>query len=496
MKSLKNLVVPFIILIALVICAIVYFAVENFKNREPSETSSELINVVNFTVQDVSSLSVKNNVTGYNSVVNCVSDANGGITYSYVGDEANSSENYSQARLSNYVGSLSSFSCDSKVSTEGNYAEYGLDNPRYTITINGKDGNNTTLYLGNVSPDGKFVYMYVAGSKDIYSVSVVKSATAENTEVNFVDSQKLSIDYSEVNSVRFSRQTDGLSLEADVKVDEKGIATFNITKPYVHPSSTYFAHMFDIITNLEINEFVNISQQDLTTYGLATPTYEFIINMKNGSKTEIYLSKLINGYYYGRISGMKRYFMLSEYQVEGLDLQETILIEPYICYCYAKDYSTISGKYGDKSFKFELDVPAGTAIMDKETTVKLDGRNAKIEDSFGRSYCSLLFESIACIKIGGVEMDAKVNKSAGPVITLTFIDRNYVTTEYEFYTRDSDSYYVCKNGEYMNFYVYSREIFNDGGSDTYNYGFWKAYELLNEAISGNSNGIYDISKET
>ena len=44
----------------------------------------------------------------------------------------------------------------------------------------------------------------------------------------------------------------------------------------------------------------------------------------------------------------------------------------------------------------------------------------------------------------------------------------------------------------MNFFVYSREIFNDGGSDTYSYGFWKAYELLNEAISGSINGVYDI----
>ena len=133
--------------------------------------------------------------------------------------------------------------------------------------------------------------------------------------------------------------------------------------------------------------------------------------------------------------------------------------------------------------------------MAPESTVKLDGRNAKIEDSFGRSYCSLLFESIACIKIGGVEMDAKINKEAGPELTLSFIDRNYVTTVYEFYTRDSDSYYVVKNGEYMDFYVYSREIFNNGGTDTYNYGYWKAFELLNDAISGNSNGIYDISKD-
>ena len=44
----------------------------------------------------------------------------------------------------------------------------------------------------------------------------------------------------------------------------------------------------------------------------------------------------------------------------------------------------------------------------------------------------------------------------------------------------------------MNFYVYATEIFNDGGTDTYNYGYWRAYELLNQAITDNMNGIYDL----
>ena len=81
------------------------------------------------------------------------------------------------------------------------------------------------------------------------------------------------------------------------------------------------------------------------------------------------------------------------------------------------------------------------------------------------------------------------------MISFSFVDKTYNTTLYEFYTRDSDSYYVYKNGEYMSFYVYSRELFNNGGSDTYSYGCWSAYELLSEAISGNINGIYDIPVE-
>ena len=80
-------------------------------------------------------------------------------------------------------------------------------------------------------------------------------------------------------------------------------------------------------------------------------------------------------------------------------------------------------------------------------------------------------------------------------MTFTFIDRNFNTTVYDFYQRSDDSYYVFMNGEYTKFYVYSRELFNDGGKDTYSYGCWSAYELLSEAITNSSNGIYDIPEE-
>lgn len=494
MKSLKNLLVPFIILIALVICAVVYFAVENIKGREPSETTSGMIDVVHYSTADIASVSVKNNSTGYTSVVSCTKNGSD-IVYAYQGDEFSSSEKYSQQKMGNYVALLSSFSCNSKVSSEGNFAEYGLDKPRFKITINGIDGKNTVIYIGNDSPDPQFSYMYLDGSKDIYTITSTKAVISENTAVNFLDSVMVGLDFSEITSVHFDRKSDKLSVDANVTMGSNGIASFTFVSPYNHPASNYFGHMMDTIAKLEISEFVNISLSELASYGLSDPAYHFTFDKKDGTKTELDLSKLINGYYYGRLSGINKYFMISEQLIDGLDLQETTLLDPYICYCYAKDYTSITGTYNGKTFKFELDVPDGKSIMATESTVKLDGRNAKIEDSFGRSYCSLLFESIACIKIGGVEMDAKVNKSSAAELTLSFIDRNYETTVYEFYKRDSDSYYVFKNGEYMSFYVYSREIFNNGGTDTYNYGYWKAFELLNDAISGNSNGIYDISKD-
>lgn len=495
MKSIKNLLIPFIILIALVICAVVYFVVDNIRNKEPSDTSDGMVDVLYFNTADVASVTVYNGSTGFTSVVNCSADSNNMIRYEYSGDDADPSVAYSQSKLATYVSNLTYYCSNRKVSSAGNYAEYGLEAPSYTVTIKPVNGSETAVFLGNKSPDGKSCYMYVAGSKDIYLVTDDKLFQSEKNAMNFLDTQVLNIAYSDIKTVHFDRTDDGLSLDAVITVNDSGLVTYDIVKPYNHKASTYFENLIDSVIHLDVSEYIDIENDALNKYGLDRPAYHFVISLNNGGKTEVFFSRKIGASYYGYVSGTDNYFMLTEYQLDGVDLNETVLIDPYVCYCYVKDISSITGTYGDKSFKFAVDVPSGKNIMSDGALVTLDGRNAQIADSSGRSYCSILFESIACIKIGGVETDAVVDTSSDPALTLTFIGKDHASTVYEFYTRNSDSYYVYKNGEYMSFYVYSAEIFNDGGNNTYNYGYWKAYELLNEAISGSISGIYDMPGE-
>ena len=316
MKSLKNLLVPFIVLIALVISSVVYFTVENIKGRKPSETTTGMIDVVQYSSANISSVSVKNNGTGYTTLVARVASGSDFI-YEYKGDEYSASEKYSQQKMGNFVSMLSSFSSETKVSSDGNYAEYGLDKPRFTITINGVDGKNTTVFIGNVSPDPQYCYMYVEGSKDIYAISITKAVISENTAVNFLDSVMIDLDYKDITSIHFDRKSDKLSVDANVTIASNGIASFTFVSPYNHPASSYYGNLLDTVTRLEITEFVNISQSELNTYGLSTPSYHFAFLKKDGSTVELSLSHLIDGYYYGSLTGLNKYFMVSEHQIEG-----------------------------------------------------------------------------------------------------------------------------------------------------------------------------------
>ena len=491
MKSIKNLLVPFIILVALCLFAAGYFIAEEVAKKKANESTGGFYTILSTDPVAISKLTVKNNETGYTSVVNCTPDGSGTIVCEFVGDDFDPSETYSQTKLRSLVSTLSTYYSEHKIESGGNLAEFGLDNPKFKITIEGSAGT-TNLFLGNKTPDEQSCYMFVEGSSDIYTVDVIKLTYAELKSIDFLESITVSIDYNEVKSVHFDRKTDGLSLDANVTVSKNGIAKFELYAPYVHGTSGYFGTMFDTLSNFVIDDFVAMDSAKLSEYGLDTPTYHFVFTKTSGEKIEFFFGKLISGYYYGYAKNVNRYFRISEFTLTGLDNAETVLIDPYICYCYVKDYKSILGTYKDKSFKLELDVTEGQSIVSEGARVTLDGRNAKINDSFGRSYCSILFESIACIKIGGIEIAEKTKPSSAPELSLTFIDKNYVTTLYEFYPKGTDSYYVFKNGEYMNFYVYATEIFNDGGTDTYSYGYWRAYELLNQAISENMNGIYDL----
>ena len=495
MKSVKNLLVPFIVMVALLIGVIIYLVVSANGNNEPSGIQSGLIDIVYFNSSEINSLSVYNNKTQYNSVIKCTTDSKGYTQYEFLGDDVKPGEKYSQWKISEYVNALIYYSGYAKVSTTSNLAEYGLNNPNYTITINCINGSVTTVYLGNMSPDGKYCYMYFSGSDAVYSISSIKLDNAAMTSIDFLDSIFLNIDYDNLKTVHFDRSTDNMVLDTKAVKNAAGLIEFDVYSPYEHDTSSYFSNLVYMITQLTISEYIDITDADKSKYGLDDPAYHFILTTNDGQKTELYFSQKINGFYYGRMSGMDNYFKVFETMITGLEMQEKVLIDPYVYSYNAKDIKTITGTYGDKTFKFEVFVPEGESMTSSRASFTLDGRNGKISDSDGRSYSSVLFESLTCIEIAGIEIGTDVDTSAGPVISFEFLENSYNTTVYDFYTRDNNSYYVFKDGKYMNFYIFAKELFFDAGTDTYNYGAWSAYELLNEAITNNKNGTYDIPVE-
>jgi len=491
MKTAKNLLLPLIVMILLGIGVVVFFAIDKNRNSggEPQVNKVELLYI---SPVEFASVSVKHKDSDINVKVDMTISANGSYIYTYSGNDK-ATGGYSQNLMDEYVSELSSFLGCVLVAEKGNLSEYGLDQPSYTVTITKNDGSTSTILIGDLSPNNEKCYVCSAGSSAVYSINARKRQYASFTAKDFLDRKVADISLSALESVRFERRNDSLDLFANCSYDDSSeSAAFKFTKPFEVDSSTNFQRLIENICNLEAYGYEDSSSENLAKFGLSKPSYTVTLRTKNASVFTFDFSSVASGYYYGRLNGSGKIFKVSSNKFDNLESPLLILISSYVFYDTCDNILSVECSGQDNRFILKLDIPKGKAFSDAEAAATLDGRNAKVFSSSGRSYAAMLYESIFCIDIGGVEETANVSSSAVPEMTITIFDRNHSSFVYTFYKRNTESYYVFKNGEYTKFYVFSRELYNDGGTDTYNYGIWPAYDLLTKAITNSLNGVYDI----
>ena len=388
---------------------------------------------------------------------------------------------------------LSNFMTDGTIgdSSELNLAEYGLQNPVYTITITQFDGTVDVVYIGNKTAAGNDCYFMVEGDPNIYTVAAAKYSYCGYQLIDFLETVVFGIDYGSLSTVEFKRASDGIDLIATCELYETGDPMFTAVSPFEIECSPYFVTFIDSIANLEITSFVDIPDDQLADYGIEEPSYEFIFTMDDGRVVNVNLSSSIGGYYYGTSNVVDGYFKISELQVSNIDTQLMMLLSSYLVYYPATEMQRITGTYGDQSFPYEISTDG--SISAEDAIAQLNSRDARVFNSDGRSYAAILYESLITISVSDV--DTSADPEFDPVLEFEFITSDYEHHVLSFVQRDNNSYYAFLNGTYTYFIVPASELFNDSGSDTYNYGAWTAYELAQTAIENQIAGVYDIPTE-
>jgi len=483
-------------MLILIIGVVVFFALDGSPSTGGT-TDSSYVNALYIGSGDVKSVTVTSSDLSFPEVkIDVIKNEDESLSYIYNGTDADPDENYSESKMSSYVSVLTDYSYATFVGENVNMSEYGLDNPKYTVIIETVTGTTSKVSFGNISYSGENCYFRVDGGTAVYSIPINKFDYLTDKSIDFIDTSILSIAPSDLSSVEFMRKTDSLDLKAVCQSDESGNVTYTFYEPFDKGTSSYFDNMINKICYLEIEEYIELDANELGDYKLDDPEYHFILTELNGTKTDVFLSENIGGKYYGFISGRDIYFLIEDSMLQGLELPSAQYLESYVFYCQASEISKINGSYDGLTFSFEIETDIEGSISGDDSDVYLDGRDAKIFNSDGRSYCAVLFESFACMEIGGIDIDAAVNTESSPVLKLDYITTNYENHTLAFYQRSDNTYYVVKDGEYTKLFVYSKELFNNGGTDTYDYGVWAAYELLKTAIDENVNGVYDIPVTT
>ena len=492
MKSAKNLLIPFIVMVLLVIGVVVFYFVDRGMKDRPVSTEVNIVDLLYISPMDVASVKVLQK-EGNNEVrVDKSQTADGTEVYDYKGSDKGS-ETYSQSEMKAYVSSLNSFVGCSLVSENANLADYGLDSPEFTVTITKTDGSQKVVFIGKLSPDGTGCYVCAQGSTAVYMAGSDKHYIASKNGNDFIDDRLIEIGLKDLETVSFSRKKDSVSLYGKCSYDDSNDSfAIYFNKPFTIDSSVYFNKLIENLCSLSAVDYENATNENLAKFGLAIPEVSVTLGAKNGKTYSLTFSTAKEGFYYGRLNGMGKIFKVEASRYELLETPLLKLINDYVFHdsCDKIDSVEVTGK--DRQFVLKLDVAKDAVISDSKSTVSLDGRNAKVTNGSGRSYAAMLYEAIFGIGIGGVEENAVIPENASADTSIKVFDRNHSAVVYAFYRRNDDSFYVTKDGKYTGFYVFKRELYNDGGQDTYVYGIWPAYEILTKAITNAMNGVYEI----
>jgi len=492
MKSAKNLIIPSIVMVILAIVVGVFFVVDKSIKGRTAETSYKQVDLLYISPVDISSVSVLHRDSNINVKIDRAVKPDGTVVYSYSGSDKGTVM-YSQSEMESFLTTMNSFVSCSAIAENANLSEYGLDNPAFTVTINKTDGTQNVILIGNQSSNGAGCYVCAAGSTSVYLAGNDKFYSASMTGNDFIDDRLIDEEMKKLESVDFTRKKDSISLSGNATYyEDYDYCTFKFNKPFEIGSSTYFDKLIKNICVLSVAGYEDATNENLSKFGLAIAPYQVVLHFQDGKTYSIEFSTSINGFYYGRINGTGKIFKAEASKLELVESPLLRLINDYVFYytCDEIDSVDVSGTKG--KFVLKVDVKKGQTISDHDSKVSLDGRNARVTNASGRSYAAMLYETIFCINVGGIEETANIPETAVADTSVKVYDRNHAAIVFDFYRRSDETFYVYKNGEYTGFYVFKRELYNDGGQDTYNYGIWPAYEILTKAITEGINGVYEI----
>ena len=178
--------------------------------------------------------------------------------------------------------------------------KYGLDNPRFTVTVNEK-GVTQSVIFGN-SLDNK-VYVRRTDEPTIFFLKDNILGDLSRKPNDLRDRKVVrfeSIGTYGINKLEIKTQSDLMAVEKSLDLDWK------ITKPInIYADQDTVKNFLEKIKSLEIEDFVSDKPNDLETYGLKEPVFEISVTKEEDKElAKFYVGKKTpegNGCYVKRV---------------------------------------------------------------------------------------------------------------------------------------------------------------------------------------------------
>lgn len=237
------------------------------------------------------------------------------------------------------------------------YASFGLLPPRGVLVTESAVGRDT-LYVGDDSPIGSFVYARKAGTADVFLASSSLWTNINKSLFDLRDKTILSLTPAQVTAVEIKNSRGLFNI---VKNGEE----WQITAPRSYPADS--RKITELLNNIQYQKAASVAAEeaaDLKPYGLALPLQQFRFRT-SGATTEsaLQLGRMEGGVYFARDASRSIVFTVDSSFVRGLqlgldDLRDKQVLE------FARDaIDGIELSVGDTTFVCQKDSAANWQLI-------------------------------------------------------------------------------------------------------------------------------------
>ena len=232
MKSLKNLLIPFIImvvLLAVAICTIVINSKDSGTVESGTVDSDVVIDIAPNIMSSIEVINRDGTGIGFQGAV----DETGSVLWSLL-DKYDTDVPLNNDAITTWAYMLGNFMSNGNIGDSSSYnlADYGLDNPQYTVVITQFDGSVSKVYVGNKTADGASCYFMVEGDTNVYTVVSAKYTYCGFQLIDFLESAGLGIDYASLSTFEFKRASDNIDLFISCTLLDTGDPEFFVISPF------------------------------------------------------------------------------------------------------------------------------------------------------------------------------------------------------------------------------------------------------------------------
>lgn len=322
-------------------------------------------------------------------------------------------------------------------------AEYGLDTPSTTITVNKKDGSTDTLLIGDTSPvSGEYFFM-VSGADKIYTIYAYKVDSIRQPISYYKTFSRFNADITKIDEIILKRKNKAtIHLKVKDVDDQKSYNVWNMKAPYEGTVAAIDQYVDDKILTPISNLDIGRPAEEKSDYGFDSPNAEvtmiFAEYGENGAITSTTEQKLIignteNNMSYVKIDGYDEVYSVDNAMLDFVYVDEFLVVSKLQGMADIAYTSKVTVEANGKTSVMEIGHPS-----ESEFTFKINGKDAD------ESKSKKVYQSIIALYVDGIYNGETLGNSE---VTVTYTGYNGAEdTVVEYIPVNELSYALRKNG--------------------------------------------------